>query len=59
MQYADSTARSAPLLGDPLSLPLAGAPARDRARSSGFFTALDEYAGLDRLDRAELDETDG
>jgi hypothetical protein len=32
-------------------------PARS-AFESGFFTAIDEYAGIERLDREELDETD-
>lgn len=28
------------------------------ARGSGVFERFDEFRGLDRLDRAELDETD-
>jgi hypothetical protein len=28
-------------------------------RASGIFRSVDEYAGLERLDREELDETDG
>jgi hypothetical protein len=29
-----------------------------RRRASGIFRSTDEFAGLERLDRAELDETD-
>lgn len=29
-----------------------------RRRASGVFRSKDEFAGLERLDRAELDETD-
>jgi hypothetical protein len=38
-----------------------GAPLRAglrRRHASGIFRAKDEFAGLERLDRAELDETD-
>jgi hypothetical protein len=35
----------------------AGEPRRART-ASGVYLAVDEFAGLDRLDRAELDETD-
>jgi hypothetical protein len=52
-----STARSLTLAR------LASAPSRPRERdrsgapkSSGFFTTVDEFAGIDRLDREELDE---
>jgi hypothetical protein len=32
--------------------------ARESARGSGIFEKSDEFAGLEALDRAELDETD-
>ncbi len=31
---------------------------RRASHGSGFYVVVDEYAGLDRLDRTELDETD-
>jgi hypothetical protein len=34
------------------------APYESAQHESGVYTTVDEYAGLDRLDRAELDETD-
>ncbi len=32
--------------------------ARESRRGSGVFERVDEFAGLERLDRFELDETD-
>jgi hypothetical protein len=31
---------------------------KERRIASGIYRSVDEFAGLDRLDRAELDETD-
>ncbi len=42
---------------DPAAI-LRAALERLAARGSGVFERFDEFKGLDRLDRAELDETD-
>jgi hypothetical protein len=42
---------------DPAAI-LRAALERLAARGSGVFEKFDEFKGLDRLDRAELDETD-
>jgi hypothetical protein len=43
--------------GSPRALSALEQLAERRAKhSSGFYSIADEYAGLDRLDRAELDE---
>ena len=47
----------------PAPAPVAGSPLRDLVRGrvsvgSGVFETAGEFAGLERLDRAELDETD-
>jgi hypothetical protein len=58
MLSADSTARqirpSEEVIRRALEAP---APAVAK-HGSGFFAVVDEFAGLDRLDRAELDEVD-
>jgi hypothetical protein len=71
MQTADSTARTVRPSEDAILKALERLSKRESARASGFYSVgdvaeakssqrppADPFAGLERLDRAELDETD-
>ena len=58
MHSADSTARIPGLAQEAIVRTLEKLAKKDNARASGFYPVVDEFVGLDALERAELDETD-
>jgi hypothetical protein len=58
MQTADSTARTQRPSPEAIRHALERLAKGGPARASGFYTVVDEFAGLERLDRTDLDETD-
>jgi hypothetical protein len=60
MHHADSTARktrpSKEAILRALEQLAQNEQTHPKGRASGFYVVVDEFAGLDRLDRAELDD---